>query len=65
VTRDTRHTEADALRELRDAKERRATPVLVYDRIEHALELLAVDAVDDAVDMLSEALRLLEAEGQP
>jgi hypothetical protein len=61
MTRDG-HTEPERLRELRLAKEHRAALGLVRERIERALELLAVDATDDACDLLCDALQLLEAE---
>jgi hypothetical protein len=59
---DRRHTEPERLRELRLAKERRSALGLVRERIERSLELLAVDAVDDTVDLLCDALQLLEVE---
>jgi hypothetical protein len=64
VTRVDRHlTEPEALAELRRNRQHRDAHVQVRDHVEHALELLAVDAVDDAVDVVSDVLRLLEAEG--
>jgi hypothetical protein len=64
VTLDDRHlTEPDALRRLREAQERRAALATVRACIERALELIALDAADDAVDLLADALQLLEAQG--
>jgi hypothetical protein len=62
VTVDWRHTEPDALRELREARLHRTALSLVRGRLEHALELLAVDAIDDGIELVAETLRLLEVE---
>ena len=57
-----RLTDPERLRELRLHGERRAALGLVRERIERALELLAVDAIDDGIALLAEALHLLESE---
>jgi hypothetical protein len=62
VSPNPRLTDPERLRELRLHGERRAALGLVRERIERALELLAVDAADDAADLLCDALQLLEAE---
>ena len=57
-----RHTEPERLRQLRLDKERRNALGLILERIHNALELLAVDAIDDGIALLAEALHLLESE---
>jgi hypothetical protein len=58
---DPRLTELEALAFLRAQRGKRELIARVHDKLVHVLELLAVDAVDDAIDLLKEVLLLLEA----